>query len=382
MDSSQSDFSSDDLDKIKKGYKINVKWFQSNIEQHIIESKNLLSLIEKETINNNFDEVLRLNGLLEINKYKINEHYDIMTDYLITIEDSYKLENSIEYETIQNISSKEIQKITIRPQRGWYLFDDTSLNRFEKVQYKNNQHMAHIQHVFCYGCMKIVKDPETIMYVHIIKYNECEKKHVINNMIVICKCCINLVNTTPAPTFKDIKEKYNSQYLNDFSEIKTNHLNHVLKLNKLDSEIEKFHKKLMEKAREIDKFEELSIDVERRLNTQIEIYVFLTEQYEKQVDIHEVLQYKYDIIKSGIKKIEKTICSSFDTLHSIIDDKKTDIIQTISKSSFMCNICYENKITHAYICGHTICEFCLSKITTNKCPSCRQTSSNLIKLFS
>ena len=90
----------------------------------------------------------------------------------------------------------------------------------------------------------------------------------------------------------------------------------------------------------------------------------------------ESLMSKIVDLDNNLKKVEAEL--QLDR-HALVEAKDSlDKLHALNK----CQICISREVTHVLVpCGHTCCCFCLDKLNNRKCPFCRSTFTQKVKLF-
>lgn len=107
----------------------------------------------------------------------------------------------------------------------------------------------------------------------------------------------------------------------------------------------------------------------------------VNEKYEQLMEANEAYL-KQVFEEANIEKDYKTLIESyrrFITLRDVVLLTKTF---TTSESQPLCSICVEEYVSHALTpCGHTFCQSCIRKHTSNACFICRATVKDRVKLY-
>ncbi len=90
----------------------------------------------------------------------------------------------------------------------------------------------------------------------------------------------------------------------------------------------------------------------------------------------ESLMSKIVELDNNLKKVEAELQHD---RHALVEAKDSlDKLHALNK----CQICISREVTHVLVpCGHTCCGFCLDKLNNRKCPFCRSSFTQKVKLF-
>lgn len=183
------------------------------------------------------------------------------------------------------------------PTSGWFVADTSFVSKFNQLQKQNESCPAKAQQVFCYECFRVVKDVSTVAFCRILPKGECEARHVVSNLLTLCKEC-SLGRYSRAPlNFEAVKNRFEAVHLS------SNTLQRQALRNRCESGLSEFNKL----KHDIKSTEDMILRLKESL---VPLQQEVTEAHGRQFHLLEelsALKQRNSEIQSEIRTAQQTI---------------------------------------------------------------------------